>query len=169
MNPMEFIERAACWAYVRGKLAFLMGRFPGQIIMTKAFRRPFYCRVSATGRIKVAERTSFNYGCVLIAHERIDIGKGCLFGPNVHVYDFDHGMAQDGTMYRDQPTKTSPVRIGDNVWLGANVVVLKGVTIGIMRLLPRTASSQKMCQRTHCFTRSVSGVIGICGSRGRLQ
>ena len=39
-------------------------------------------------------------------------------------------MAQDGTMYRDQPTKTSPVRIGDNVWLGANVVVLKGVTIG---------------------------------------
>ena len=30
----------------------------------------------------------------------------------------------------DQPTKTSPVRIGGNVWLGANVVVLKGVTIG---------------------------------------
>lgn len=30
----------------------------------------------------------------------------------------------------DQLTKTSPVRIGDNVWLGANVVVLKGVTIG---------------------------------------
>lgn len=90
---MEFIERAVCWVYVRGKLVFLKGRFPGQIIMTKAFRRPFYCRVSATGRIKVAERTSFNYGCVLIAHERIDIGKGCLFGPNVHVYDFDHGMA----------------------------------------------------------------------------
>ena len=92
---MEFIERAACWVYVRGKLAFLKGRFPGQITMTKAFRRPFYCRVSAMGRINVAERTSFNYGCVLIAHERIDIGKGCLFGPNVHVYDFDHGMAQD--------------------------------------------------------------------------
>lgn len=46
------------------------------------------------------------------------------------MYDFDHGMAQDGLMYRDQPTVTSPVRIGDNVWLGANVVVLKGVTIG---------------------------------------
>ena len=33
-------------------------------------------------------------------------------------------------MYRDQPTMTAPVHIGDNVWLGANVVVLKGVTIG---------------------------------------
>lgn len=33
-------------------------------------------------------------------------------------------------MYRDQPTTTAPVYIGDNVWLGANVVVLKGVTIG---------------------------------------
>ena len=75
---MEFIERVACWVYVRSKLAFLMGRFPGQIAMTKAFRRPFYCRVSATGYINVAERTSFNYGCVLIAHERIDIGKGLL-------------------------------------------------------------------------------------------
>lgn len=30
----------------------------------------------------------------------------------------------------DQPTKTSPVCIGDNVWLGANVVALKDVTIG---------------------------------------
>lgn len=130
MNPTEFMERAACWAYVHGKLAFLKGRFPGQITMTKAFRRPFYCRVSSTGHINVAARTSFNYGCVLISHERIDIGRGCLFGPNVHVYDFDHGMAQDGTLYRDQPTTTAPVCIGDNVWLGANVVVLKGVTIG---------------------------------------
>ena len=90
----------------------------------------FYCRVSDKGVIYVGERTSFNYGCVLIAHERIEIGRGCLFGPNVHVYDFDHGMSQNGIMYRDQPTTTAPVRIGDNVWFGANVVVLKGVTIG---------------------------------------
>ncbi len=33
-------------------------------------------------------------------------------------------------MYRDQSTTTAPVHIGDNVWLGANVVVLKGVAIG---------------------------------------
>ena len=130
MNPMEFMERVACGVYGHGNLAFLKGRFPGQITMTKAFRHPLYCRVSSTGRINVASRTSFNYGCVLISHERIDIGRGCLFGPNVHVYDFDHGMAQDDTLYRDQATTTAPVRIGDNVWLGANVVVLKGVTIG---------------------------------------
>lgn len=130
MNIMEFAERAVCWVYIRGKLVFLKLRFPGQIKMTKAFRKPFYCRVSNTGSISVGERTSFNWGCVLVSHQRIEIGKGCLFGPNVHVYDFDHGMAQDGRMYRDQPTVASPVRMGDNVWLGANVVVLKGVTIG---------------------------------------
>lgn len=130
LNFMEFAERATTWIYVRGKLAFLAGRFPGQISITKAFRHPFYCRVSDKGVIYVGERTSFNYGCVLIAHERIEIGRGCLFGPNVHVYDFDHGMSQNGIMYRDQPTTTAPVRIGDNVWFGANVVVLKGVTIG---------------------------------------
>ena len=130
LNLMEFVEHVATWIYVRGKLAFLAGRFPGQIVMTKAFRQPFYCRVSDKGVINVGERTSFNYGCVLIAHERIEIGRGCLFGPNVHVCDFDHGMSQNGVMYRDQPTTTAPVHIGDNVWLGANVVVLKGVTIG---------------------------------------
>ena len=130
LNLMEFVERSACWIYVRSKLAFLKMRFPGQIAMTKAFRKPFFCRVSNTGIINVGERTSFNYGCVLISHERIDIGRSCLFGPNVHVYDFDHGMTQGSAMYRDQPTSTAPVRIGDNVWLGANVVVLKGVTVG---------------------------------------
>ena len=39
-------------------------------------------------------------------------------------------LNQGQIMYRDQPTVAEPVRIGDNVWLGANVVVLKGVTIG---------------------------------------
>lgn len=130
MNLMEFVERAVSWIYVRGKLMFLKFRFPGQIKMTKAFRRPFYCRVSSSGSIVVGERTSFNYGCVLVSHQRIEIGEGCLFAPNVHVYDFDHGMEQDGVFYREQPTVTAPVHIGDNVWLGANAVVLKGVTIG---------------------------------------
>lgn len=130
MNLMGFIERATCWIYVRGKLIFLKMRFPGQIVMPKGFRKPFFCRVSNSGFIKVGERTTFNYGCVLISHECIEIGGGCLFGPNVHVYDFDHGMEQGDVMYRDQPTVTAPVHIGENVWLGANVVVLKGVTIG---------------------------------------
>lgn len=130
MGLFALFEKIATWVYVRGKLLFLKGRFPGQIDMTKGFRKPFYCRVSDRGRIAVGERTSFNYGCVLVSHERIEIGKGCLFGPNVHVYDFDHGMEQGAEMYRDQPVVTKPVRIGDNVWLGADVVVLKGVTIG---------------------------------------
>ena len=78
MNPMEFVERAVSWIYVRGKLIFLKFRFPGQIKMTKAFRRPLYCRVSSSGSIVVGERTSFNYGCVLVSHQRIEIGEGCL-------------------------------------------------------------------------------------------
>lgn len=130
MNLIECLDNIASRVYVQCKLAFLNMRFPRRLNFSGEFRRPFFCRVSNSGSITVGSRTTFNYGCVLISHESIEIGKDCLFGPNVHVYDFDHGTAQDGTSYRDQPMRTAPVRIGDNVWLGADVVVLKGVTIG---------------------------------------
>ena len=81
LNIMEFAERAVCWVYIRGKLLFLKLRFPGRIEMTKAFRKPFYCRVSNTGSISVGERTSFNWGCVLVSHERIEIGGGAYLVP----------------------------------------------------------------------------------------
>jgi acetyltransferase-like isoleucine patch superfamily enzyme len=61
---------------------------------------------------------------------RIDIGDHALLGPNVYItasdYDFD---ADDGPVM-DLPKREANVRIGANTWLGVNVVVVAGVTIG---------------------------------------
>ena len=46
--------------------------------------------VAVGGKLTIGDYTSFNENCSVVCHERIDIGKHCMFGPNVCVYDHDH-------------------------------------------------------------------------------
>ncbi|MBA2586560.1 MAG: acyltransferase [Chthoniobacterales bacterium] len=79
-----------------------------------------------------------------MAEERIEIGSHCLVSWNVGIADSDfhplepaqriidaHALAP---FYKDRPPRpplrTAPVIIGDNVWIGMNAVILKGVAIG---------------------------------------
>lgn len=71
-----------------------------------------------------------NRGCSFNAHELITIGKDCLFGENVKIYDHNHRFAQENLPIAQQGFKTAPVTIGDNCWIGSNVTILKGVTVG---------------------------------------
>lgn len=67
-------------------------------------------------------------GTVIGAAHSVNIGNAVLCGANVTITDTDwHGIAVEK---RGEPGETAPVSIGDHVWLGLNVVVLKGVTIG---------------------------------------
>ena len=69
-------------------------------------------------------------GASIYAMERIKIGNHVLIGANCHIYDTDfHPMDWKQRRVSGSPA-TSPVKIGDDVWLAANVTVLKGVTIG---------------------------------------
>jgi acetyltransferase-like isoleucine patch superfamily enzyme len=60
---------------------------------------------------------------------RIVLGEKCLLGPNVTLTASDYGIAQ-GTPIMDQPKREQDIIVGDDVWMGANVVVTAGVTIG---------------------------------------
>ena len=66
---------------------------------------------------------------VIDAHELVTIGRRCMIGPHCYITDADHGT-RTGQPIADQPMTIAPVRIDDDVWIGANVSVLKGVTIG---------------------------------------
>ncbi len=79
--------------------------------------------------ISIGEFSVINNNVTIIANERIVIGHGCLIGDQASIYDCDFHEIEPATRARS-PGPTRPVTIGNNVWLGSRVVILKGVTIG---------------------------------------
>jgi acetyltransferase-like isoleucine patch superfamily enzyme len=82
-------------------------------------------------RVRIGAGTFLNMGVMLAAHELVEIGAHCMLANGCFVSDAAHRY--------DDPEKPvpwqgfvskGPTRIGDNCWLGANVVVTSGVTIG---------------------------------------
>ena len=70
-------------------------------------------------------------GGTLCSVTRIEIGSRCMFGANVMVVDSDfHPLLTGWRRYRSEDVQSSPVVLEENVFLGANVSVLKGVRIG---------------------------------------
>lgn len=61
---------------------------------------------------------------------RIQIGNYSILGPGVFVVAANHGIAMDGAPIRYQTWSEREVIIGDDVWVGANAVILPGATIG---------------------------------------
>lgn len=77
----------------------------------------------------LGDNFSMNSHDVVVCHEKIEIGDDVMLGPNVQIYDHDHDFREKGGI-KALKFKTSPVKIGNNVWIGANVVILRGTTIG---------------------------------------
>lgn len=80
-------------------------------------------------KLTIGAGTYVNRYTMFDAHERVEIGPGCMIGPHCYVTDGNHGMQNDVPV-NAQPMTTAPVRLGAYVWLGAGVQVLAGVVIG---------------------------------------
>lgn len=78
--------------------------------------------------IAIGRNCFFNFDCILLDCNRIDIGDDVQAGPGVHVYTATHPM--DAATRRTGLERALPVRIGSGVWLGGRAVVCPGVTIG---------------------------------------
>lgn len=61
------------------------------------------------------------------AHKQIIIGKNCAIAWNVTIIDTDFHSHGEDRLYS---SPTNPIKIGDNVWIGCNYTILKGVVIG---------------------------------------
>lgn len=86
-------------------------------------------RVRKSGVMEIGDNTALNHNCIFTAYEKIQIGKNVQIGPNVLIYDHDHDFkVRDGL--KNLKYKTGSIIIGDNVWIGANVIILKGTKIG---------------------------------------
>lgn len=85
--------------------------------------------VTSGGVFSIGDNTAINYNCIFVARKSIFIGKDCTFGPNVIVFDHDHDFRYSDVM-NGSAFKEKEVVIGNNVWIGANVIILKGAIIG---------------------------------------
>jgi acetyltransferase-like isoleucine patch superfamily enzyme len=75
-------------------------------------------------------KVSTNSALIAGFEAKICIGSYTLVGPGVFIVAANHGIAMSGVPIRDQPWQEKSVVIGEDVWLGANAVVLPGTSIG---------------------------------------
>ena len=78
--------------------------------------------------IKVGDNFYANFDCIMLNGGGIEIGDNVLFGPRVGIYTSNHAM--DAWERTHGACYAKPVRIGNNVWVGAGVHINQGVTIG---------------------------------------
>ncbi len=85
--------------------------------------------VGPNARLEIGNHAGIS-GSVIYCTERIEIGDHVMLGANSKIYDTDFHPLDAARRRSKEPGPTAPVKIGDDVWLCANVTVLKGVTIG---------------------------------------
>ena len=104
------------------------------------------------GHLSIGDGTHIERNCTLLCDEgRLSIGKNCylnqnvrigsargrvavgdnvMMGPNIVIDPSTHSRERTDVPMRDQPLVHGEIVIGNDVWLGANCVVLRGVNIG---------------------------------------
>lgn len=80
-------------------------------------------------KIVIGAHTYINRNTFLDAILSLEIGEHCAIGPGCYITDHDHG-SKLSLPPLDQPMVAQPTKIGNRVWIGANVTILKGVKIG---------------------------------------
>jgi acetyltransferase-like isoleucine patch superfamily enzyme len=78
--------------------------------------------------IVIDDRCFIGAFCEFNIRRHIRIGADSAIASGCKFIDHDHGIT--GQRLDETPGKEVPINLGRNVWLGVNVVVLKGVTIG---------------------------------------
>lgn len=109
-------------AGLRGVLEELIPGIPESANITP----PFYC--DHGNGIRLGEGTFLNFGCTVLDGAYVTIGNHTLLGPNCQLYTPQHPMCH--VQRRGTKETAYPITIGDDCWLGGNVTVCPGVTIG---------------------------------------
>lgn len=82
------------------------------------------------GSIWIARRVWLGPYVVIYGHGSVEIGESTLISMHCAVLSSNHAIPVTGTLIRDVPDELLPTKIGRDVWIGANAVILGGVTIG---------------------------------------
>jgi acetyltransferase-like isoleucine patch superfamily enzyme len=112
-------------------------------------------RAAGAGTIRIGRCVLMSPGSRISASDEIVIGDGVMMANGSYITDSDWHTLYDRTRRDDTAT---PVRIGDNVWLGDHATVLKGVTIGENSVVAARA----------VVTRDVPANVVVAGNPARV-
>lgn len=93
-------------------------------------RDSFKILLGNSGSLGIGEKCFFNNNCSINCLGKIEIGNNNQFGENVLMYDHNHVYADKQKLISEQGYNTGIIKIGNNCWIGSNVVILKDVAIG---------------------------------------
>ncbi|MGB0938181.1 MAG: sugar O-acetyltransferase [Colwellia sp.] len=84
-------------------------------------------------QISIGSRSYINVNCTIIdapksTEVQVVIGEDCFIGPNVQLLNVSHDMTPEKRLQKHNYADN--ILLGNNVWLGAGVIVLAGVRIG---------------------------------------
>lgn len=123
------------------KIEFLVGRL-GNFVNNLAirYRAEITCRkygfedvklgdVEVQGNVKIGKGTYINGGKIVSGkNSKVIIGENCQIGYNVWISALTH--PKEAPTNPNLPSEEADIRIGNRVWIGVNVVVREGITIG---------------------------------------
>jgi maltose O-acetyltransferase len=87
---------------------------------------PFFCDYGV--HIRLGDGVYANFNCVFLDCAPIEIGDNVKFGPAVQLYAAHHPV--DAAQRIAGPELASPIRIGENCWIGGGAILCPGVSIG---------------------------------------
>lgn len=126
-----------------------------------------YADVSYSPQIEIGRNFTASMNLHITAIDRVEIGADCLFGSNVFISDHAHGTYRSGHGVQSNPgiapadrllAGHGRVRIEDRCWLGDNVVVLPGVTIGTGAVIGANSVVTKDVP-AHCIAAGAPAVL----------
>lgn len=118
--------------YIRGKSSF---KYESGLTTGHSCR--FDLPGNGTKTLYIGKNCEIGDSVHIVALEQVKIGDNCLMASKIFISDTSHGdysidskSSSPLISPNDRPLINKPVSIGDNVWIGENVCVLLGVTIG---------------------------------------
>jgi len=117
-------------------------------------------RFKDSPELVIGDHSFVGHNCLLAVADSVRIGRYCRLAGGVSIADYD-GHPTDPILRRTDPSPPEairPVVVGDDVWIGANAKILKGVTIGDRSIVGAGAM----------VTRSVPADVIVAGNPARI-
>lgn len=104
----------------------LISRILGEVKGDFLIEQPFMCDYGYN--IKIGKNFYANHNLIILDPAKVEFGDNVFIGPNCAFYTPEHPL--DALTRNSGVEYAKPIRVGNNVWFGGNVVVLSGVNIG---------------------------------------